>query len=66
MPRFDIAHMESPPNPLGVKGAGEGSTIPVASAVASAVEDALEPFGVVIRELPIEPARLVATIRGDA
>ena len=63
MPRFDIAHMESPPNPLGVKGAGEGGIIPVAAA---AVEDALEPFGVVIRELPIEPARLVATIRGDA
>ena len=68
VPRFDIAHMESPTplNPLGVKGAGEGGIIPVASAVASAVEDALEPFGVVIRELPIEPARLVAMIRHAA
>ena len=57
---------EGPPNPLGVTGAGEGGIIPVASAVASAVEDALDPFGIVIRELPIEPARLAATIRGDA
>ena len=68
VPRFDIAHMESPTplNPLGVKGAGEGGIIPVAAAVASAVEDALEPFGVVIRELPIEPARLVEMIRNAA
>ena len=68
MPRFDIAHMESPTplNPLGVKGAGEGGIIPVAAAIASAVEDALEPFGVVVRELPIEPAQLVAMIRNAA
>ena len=68
VPRFDIAHMESPTplNPLGVKGAGEGGIIPVASAIASAVEDALEPFGVVVRELPIEPAQLVAMIRNAA
>jgi len=58
--------MESPTplNPLGVKGAGEGGTIPVTSAIASAVDDALAPFGVVVRELPIEPKRIVEMIRG--
>ena len=50
-------------NPLGVKGAGEGGTIPVTSAIASAVEDALSPFGIIIQDLPIEPARIVEMIR---
>ena len=32
------------------------------SAIASAVDDALSPFGVVVRELPIEPKRIVEMI----
>jgi carbon-monoxide dehydrogenase large subunit len=53
-------HIEtpSPLNPLGVKGVGEAGTIPVAAAVAEAVEDALAPLGVRIREMPLSPARL--------
>ncbi len=68
VPSYDIVHMESPTplNPLGVKGAGEGGTIPVTSAIASAIDDALSPFGVVVRELPIEPARIVEMIRAAA
>ncbi len=68
VPSYDIIHMESPTplNPLGVKGAGEGGTIPVTSAIASAVDDALSDFGVVIRELPIEPTRIVEMIREAA
>ncbi|MBT6286508.1 MAG: hypothetical protein HOI96_15175 [Rhodospirillaceae bacterium] len=59
-----MIHMESPTplNPLGVKGAGEGGTIPVTSAIASAVDDALSPFGVVVRDLPIEPKRIAEMI----
>ena len=57
--------MESPTplNPLGVKGAAESGTIAAPAAIASAVEDALSPFGVRIRDLPITPERLVALIR---
>ena len=68
VPMFDIVHMESPTplNPLGVKGAGEGGTIPVTSVIASAVDDALAPFGVTVRELPIEPKRIVEMIREAA
>ena len=68
VPSYDIMHIESPTplNPLGVKGAGEGGTIPVTSAIASAVDDALTEFGVVIRELPIEPKRIVEMIRESA
>jgi len=36
----------SPLNPLGLKGAGEGGTIPAIAALLSAVENALAPFGV--------------------
>jgi carbon-monoxide dehydrogenase large subunit len=56
--------MESPAatNPLGVKGAGEGGTIPVTSVIASAVEDALKPFGIRISDTPIQPPRLVELI----
>jgi CO/xanthine dehydrogenase Mo-binding subunit len=35
-----------------------------ASAVANAIEDALADRGVIVRELPITPARLYALLRG--
>ena len=70
MPRIALTHMESPTplNPLGVKGAGEGGTIPTPAAIASAVEDALSPFGVRINDLPMTPDRIVELVRraGDA
>ena len=61
VPRVDLVHLEtpSPLNPLGVKGAGEGGTIPAIAAIVSAVEHALEPFGVRIAEAPITPQRIV-------
>lgn len=64
VPEVEIVHMESPSplNPLGVKGAGEGGTIPAPAAIISAVEDALRSFGVRILETPILPERLCALI----
>ncbi|MFM9886930.1 MAG: xanthine dehydrogenase family protein molybdopterin-binding subunit [Burkholderiales bacterium] len=64
MPRINVEHMESPSpvNPLGVKGAGEGGTIPGIACIVSAVEDALEPLGVKINDYPISPERLLALI----
>jgi carbon-monoxide dehydrogenase large subunit len=61
VPRVDLVHLEtpSPLNPLGIKGAGEGGTIPAIAAIAAAVENALSPFGVRIDEVPITPQRLV-------
>src|SRR6516162_4024887 len=52
----------SPLNPLGAKGAGEVSTIPTAAAVISAIEDALQPFGVRIAQTPVTPHKLVELI----
>jgi carbon-monoxide dehydrogenase large subunit len=64
VPRVELHHMEtpSPLNPIGVKGAGEGGTIPAIAAVIAAVENALTPFNVKITEAPISPARLVELI----
>jgi aerobic carbon-monoxide dehydrogenase large subunit len=61
VPRIDLVHLEtpSPLNPLGIKGAGEGGTIPAIAAIVSAVENALAPFGVKIAEAPISPQRTV-------
>lgn len=60
IPMIEVIHVESPSpmNPLGVKGAGEGGTIPATACIISAIEDALSPFGVVIFEHPISPQRV--------
>jgi carbon-monoxide dehydrogenase large subunit len=65
VPRIEIHHMESPThlNPLGVKGAAESGTIGAPSAIVSAIDDALRPFNVVVRNLPVTPAHLRAAIR---
>jgi carbon-monoxide dehydrogenase large subunit len=64
MPPMQLAHRESPTplNPLGVKGVGESGVIPLPAAIASAVEDALSPFGVRIRNIPIKPDALYAQL----
>jgi carbon-monoxide dehydrogenase large subunit len=65
MPRVEIMHLEhpSPLNPIGVKGAGEGGTIPAAACIVSAIEDALAPFGVKLAEHPLSPEAILAVIR---
>ena len=67
MPHIDIVHQEtpSPLNPLGLKGAGEGGTIPAAAAVVAAIENALEPFGVEIDYYPVTPPRLCELIEAE-
>jgi carbon-monoxide dehydrogenase large subunit len=62
--RADLIHRQSPSpfNPLGVKGAGEGGTIPTPAAIVSAIENALSPFSVRISECPITPKRIVELI----
>ena len=57
IPHIETDHLEtpSPLNPLGIKGAGEAGTIPTASAIASAIEDA---EGIPIRSMPLDPSTL--------
>jgi carbon-monoxide dehydrogenase large subunit len=52
VPALEVQHVvtPSPLNPLGVKGAGEGGTLPAPAAIANAVADAL---GVAVTEMPL-------------
>ena len=60
VPSLEVHHVvtPSPLNPLGVKGAGEGGTLPAPAAIANAVADALRPLGVAVTEMPLTRERL--------
>jgi carbon-monoxide dehydrogenase large subunit len=61
VPRVELDYLPtpSPLNPLGMKGAGQGGTIPVPATIAGAVEDALAPFGVRIDRAPFSESDLL-------
>ena len=63
-PQIDIVHLESETylNELGIKGVGESGVIPMAAAIASAIDHALQSFDVTIRNVPVTPPDLVAQI----
>jgi carbon-monoxide dehydrogenase large subunit len=65
MPDIDVGHVVSPTSEteLGAKGAGEAGTAGAAAAVANAVNDALNPFGVVITEIPLTPRSVLTALR---
>ena len=65
LPPIEVVHMASPSpyTPLGTKGMGEGGAIGAPAAVVNAVENALEPLGVQISELPVSPDRLLPLIK---
>ena len=66
MPPIELDHIESlsTRNPLGVKGLGEGGAIGPPAAIANAVEDALRPFGIVIRRGPLTSACIHRLLQG--
>jgi CO/xanthine dehydrogenase Mo-binding subunit len=51
------------PGPFGAKGMGEGGMLPVAAAIANAIEDAV---GARVRELPLSPHRVLAALNALA
>jgi len=70
LPAIETVHLEypSPRNPLGIKGIGEGGAISPPAAIANAVEDALQPFGVRVTRAPLGPSvvRGLIAAAGDA
>ena len=68
VPALRIEHMEtlSPLNPLGLKGVGESGALPVAAVLASAIEDALDGAGIVVRQMPLTPRSLGALLASPA
>jgi carbon-monoxide dehydrogenase large subunit len=65
LPNIEVGHLEtpSPYNPGGMKGMGEGGAIGPPAAIASAIEDALSPFGVKVTETPLSPERIWRLVR---
>ncbi|MFB7593865.1 xanthine dehydrogenase family protein molybdopterin-binding subunit [Streptomyces sp. NPDC056160] len=65
VPDLELAEIATPStlNELGVKGLGEGGAIAPQAAIANAVEDALAPFGVVVRRGPLTPDRVRDLLR---
>jgi len=65
VPAIELIHMCSPTplNPLGIKGVGESGVLPIAAAVASAIEDALAPFGVEVTQAPMSPVDVLEMIK---
>jgi carbon-monoxide dehydrogenase large subunit len=55
----------SPHNPLGIKGVAESGTIGATPAVANAIVDAVEPFGVEHIEMPMTDERIWQAIHDD-
>jgi carbon-monoxide dehydrogenase large subunit len=64
MPPVTILHLESPSplNALGIKGVGEAGVIPIGAAIASAIDDALVEFGVIIDRLPLSPVDVLTKL----
>ncbi len=62
VPSLEVHHVTtpSPLNPLGVKGAGEGGTLPAPAAIANAIADAL---GIDVTEMPLTRERVWRCIR---
>jgi len=64
VPRLHMDHLETPSllNPLGLKGVGESGALPVPAVLASAIENALDGCGLVIRQMPLTPQALIGLI----
>jgi aerobic carbon-monoxide dehydrogenase large subunit len=60
IPPIEIHHLESEPvAEINFRGVGEGGAIGAPAALTNAIEDALAPFGVPIREQYLPPSRIV-------
>jgi 2-furoyl-CoA dehydrogenase large subunit len=70
VPEVEIVHHEtpSPHTVFGQKGSGESGYLGAPAAIASAVNDAIRPLGIVVNKLPIKIAQLgdmIAAARGE-
>src|SRR5262245_12047008 len=64
VPELELEHIVTPNpfTPLGAKGAGETGMLGPPPALSNAVEDALSPFGVKVRQTPLTPERVLDMI----
>ena len=68
VPNIEVVHSDTPceHTPLGTRGMGEGVPGPVPGALCNAICDALEPFGIEIRDLPVRPDRVWALLQASS
>jgi carbon-monoxide dehydrogenase large subunit len=64
LPSIEVHHVETPAPSLagGFKGAGEAGTSGAPAAILNAVNDALAPYGAMVTEQPLTPARILAAL----
>lgn len=64
VPAIEIEHVETPSpfNPEGIKGAGEAGTIAAIPTLVSAIEDALQPFGIRLNGVPISQETIALAV----
>jgi carbon-monoxide dehydrogenase large subunit len=64
VPDIRVLHMESPSpyTEFGINGLGEGGTVGPPAAIISAVNDALQPLGVEVHDLPLTPVSVLIAI----
>lgn len=67
VPPMRIEHIETPSEGEGgIKGMGEGSLIASPAAIANAIADALQPFGVSVNMLPVTPDQVLAWVSASS
>lgn len=68
VPDINVSHVtsEAAEGVLGAKGVGEAGVAGASGSVLNAVNNALEPFGAIVRQLPLSPPRVLnALARGQ-
>jgi carbon-monoxide dehydrogenase large subunit len=64
VPNIRVAHTQtpSPYSAHGIKGVGEGGAIAPSAAIVNAINDALQPLGAELAEIPATPERILLAI----
>lgn len=64
IPAMKLGHVEtpSPYTEYGIKGGGEGGRMATPGVISAAIDDALREFGMHVRNLPVKPSDIVATV----
>ena len=61
--KLDHVETPSPYTEYGIKGGGEGGRLGAPSALCSAIDDALQGYGVKVQQIPVRPPKLRELIR---
>jgi aerobic carbon-monoxide dehydrogenase large subunit len=61
--RLELMHTPSQLTEFGLKGVGESGAIAPPAAITNAINDALRPLGVELKETPVTPRRILAAVR---